>query len=43
MIGGWAGWKLGALHDITLAFLVSLAGTVLGLYAARWLLARLLD
>ena len=43
MVGGWAGWTLGALHDIMLAFLVSVVGTVLGLYAARWLLARLAE
>ena len=34
-VGGWAGWALGALVSIFTAFIVSMVGTGLGLYAAN--------
>jgi predicted esterase YcpF (UPF0227 family) len=35
-LGGWAGWSLGQHFGMTSAFMVSLVGTALGVYAARW-------
>ena len=34
-VGGWAGWIVGAWISIFTAFIVSIIGTGLGLYAAR--------
>ena len=34
-IGGWLGWWLGAFVSIFTAFIVSMVGTGLGLYAMR--------
>ena len=34
-IGGYAGWMVGALISIFTAFVVSMVGTGVGLYAAR--------
>ena len=33
--GGWIGWEIGALVSTFTAFVVSVVGTGLGLYAAR--------
>ena len=34
-VGGWIGWQLGALVSLFAAFVVSMVGTGLGLYAAQ--------
>jgi hypothetical protein len=34
-IGGWIGWAAGALVSIFTAFILSMVGTGLGLYAIR--------
>ena len=34
-IGGWAGWMAGAWISVFTAFIVSVIGTGLGLYATR--------
>jgi len=34
-VGGWVGWALGATISIFTAFIVSMVGTGLGLYAVR--------
>jgi len=34
-VGGWVGWTLGATISIFTAFIVSMVGTGLGLYAVR--------
>lgn len=41
-IGGWLGWQLGALVSFFTAFIVSMVGTGLGLYAAQQALRRLM-
>ena len=41
-IGGWLGWQLGALASFFTAFIVSMIGTGLGLYAAQRALRRLM-
>jgi len=33
--GGWLGWMLGAVVSVFTAFIVSMVGTGLGLYAIR--------
>ena len=35
-LGGWAGWVLGEHFGMMAAFMVSMVGTALGVYAARW-------
>lgn len=35
-LGGWAGWALGQHFGMMTGFMVSLVGTALGVYAARW-------
>jgi len=35
-LGGWAGWTLGKPFGMMLGFLLSLIGTGVGVYAARW-------
>ena len=39
-IGGWAGWALGAPISIFTAFMLSIVGTGLGLYAAQQVVRR---
>ena len=34
-VGGWVGWTLGATISFFTAFVVSMVGTGVGLYAAR--------
>jgi len=34
-IGGWLGWAIGAAVSIFTAFIISMIGTGLGLYAVR--------
>ena len=41
-IGGWLGWMIGAWISFFAAFIVSVIGTGLGLYAARRLTRSLL-
>ena len=41
-VGGWLGWVAGAWISIFTAFIVSMVGTGLGLYASRRLYKRLL-
>jgi hypothetical protein len=41
-VGGWIGWYLGALVSIFTAFVVSMVGTGLGLYAAQRVTKRLM-
>lgn len=41
-VGGWIGWFLGAWVSIFTAFVISMIGTGLGLYAARRLSKNLL-
>ena len=41
-MGGWLGWALGAPISIFTAFMVSMVGTGLGLYAALRITKRLL-
>jgi hypothetical protein len=38
--GGWAGWALGAPISIFTAFIVSIIGTGVGLWAAQWAMRR---
>jgi len=40
--GGWLGWAVGAPISIFTAFLVSMVGTGVGLYAARRLTGGML-
>ena len=40
-IGGWVGWQIGAVVSLFTAFIVSMVGTGLGLYAAQQALRRL--
>ena len=35
MLGGWLGWALGAHFGMMVAFLLSVVGTAVGVYAAR--------
>jgi hypothetical protein len=42
-LGGALGWWAGASWSVFAAFLLSIVGTGLGLYAGRWAAARLLD
>ena len=35
MVGGWLGWAIGARFSFTLALLVSIVGTGVGLYIGR--------
>jgi hypothetical protein len=42
-LGGAIGWWAGAQVSTFTAFLVSIAGTGLGLYLGRWAAVRLLD
>jgi hypothetical protein len=39
-VGGWIGWYVGALVSIFTAFMISMVGTGLGLYAAQRLTKR---
>ena len=39
-IGGWAGWAIGAPISIFTAFILSMVGTGLGLWAAQWAVRR---
>jgi hypothetical protein len=39
-VGGWVGWVIGAPVSIFTAFVVSMVGTGLGLWAARWVEQR---
>ena len=39
-IGGWVGWALGAPVSIFTAFILSIVGTGLGLWAAHWVVRR---
>jgi hypothetical protein len=41
-VGGAIGWWLGARVGIMTAFIVSMVGTGLGIYAGRWLAGALL-
>lgn len=41
-IGGWIGWFVGAWISIFTAFIVSMIGTGVGLYAARRITKQLL-
>ncbi|MGD2069186.1 MAG: hypothetical protein PVI57_10975 [Gemmatimonadota bacterium] len=41
-VGGWLGWTLGALVSVFTAFIVSVVGMGVGLYAARRMTRRLL-
>ena len=41
-IGGWIGWKIGAMLSLFTAFIVSMVGTGIGLYAAQKAVRRLL-
>ncbi|NIP59798.1 MAG: hypothetical protein GWO17_18010 [Gemmatimonadetes bacterium] len=34
-VGGWVGWELGALVSTFVAFVVSVIGTAIGLYAVN--------
>jgi len=34
-VGSWAGWAIGAQISLFTAFMVSMVGTGIGLYAAR--------
>ena len=34
-VGGWIGWALGAHFGMIVAFLISLIGSAVGLYATR--------
>ena len=34
-VGGWLGWAIGAAVSIFTAFIISMIGTGLGLYAVR--------
>lgn len=38
--GGWIGWAVGAPVSIFTAFILSMVGTGLGLWAGRWMVAR---
>lgn len=40
--GGWLGWWLGGLVSVFTAFIVSMVGTGVGLYASRRLTSGLL-
>jgi hypothetical protein len=42
-LGGSVGWWLGARAGTMTAFVVSMLGTGLGMYAGRWIAGRLLD
>jgi hypothetical protein len=39
-IGGWDGWALGATVSFFTAFILSIVGTGLGLWAAQWTVRR---
>ncbi len=41
-VGGWIGWTIGAWVSIFTAFIVSMIGTGVGLYAANRITKRLL-
>lgn len=41
-VGGWLGWTLGALVSTFTAFIVSMVGTGVGLYAAQRIHKRLM-
>ena len=42
-IGGYAGWALGARFGFMTAFMVSMVGTGLGIYAGRRVATQMLD
>lgn len=42
-VGGAIGWWLGARVGMMTAFVVSMFGTGVGVYAGHWIAARLLD
>jgi hypothetical protein len=42
-VGGALGWWAGDRLGLFTAFVLSIAGTGVGLYAGRWAAARLLD
>ena len=41
-IGGWIGWEFGGMLSLFTAFIVSMVGTGIGLYAAQKAARRLL-
>lgn len=41
-IGGWIGWAIGAPVSVFTAFVVSMVGTGVGLYAAQRVTKRLM-
>ncbi|MHB1191882.1 MAG: hypothetical protein ACYC6F_02455 [Longimicrobiales bacterium] len=41
-VGGWIGWQLGDAVSLFTAFVVSMVGTGLGLYAAQRVTKKLL-
>jgi uncharacterized membrane protein YeaQ/YmgE (transglycosylase-associated protein family) len=41
-VGGWLGWQIGAFVSFFTAFIVSIVGTGLGLFAAQQAARRLL-
>ncbi len=42
-VGGAIGWWLGAPIGMMTAFIVSMLGTGVGMYAGHWIAGRLLD
>ncbi|HYR99000.1 MAG TPA: hypothetical protein VEO58_08285 [Gemmatimonadales bacterium] len=42
-VGGAVGWWLGAPIGMMTAFVVSMLGTGVGMYAGHWIAGRLLD
>ncbi len=42
-VGGAVGWWLGAPVGMMTAFVVSMLGTGVGMYAGHWIAGRLLD
>ena len=42
-VGGWLGWWLGAFAGVFTAFIVSIVGTGLGIYAARRIASSVLE
>jgi hypothetical protein len=42
-IGGGIGWWLGARAGVMTAFILSMVGTGVGLYASRWFVSNYLE
>ena len=40
IVGGWVGWALGEPVSIFTAFMLSIVGTGVGLWAGRWISSR---